>query len=323
MVRRLPERLRSLAVGVAVAALAACERGAPSRLEVRALPAEPAATASSSGGRYQLRNVGGRPLLLDGLVPACGCRVLGSLPGRLASGASTVVGLACRRPQAGVDAARELRIRSSDPASPESVVPLAVPPRALAGPEPSALYLGYVAVGESVTQDVVLPAPVAVESLPPPSDGSLALEPMPARADGRPGVRVRFTPRNAAVVRAELRLGPDAIVPVTGVGHRAVAAFPAEIALPEPPRDGVLPPVTLMLLADAPLRATAIDYPPGIAGELREVVPGRQFRLRLRARDLTALPRGAAIRLRGDTANEPLLTIPIVRSSDGARRPGS
>jgi hypothetical protein len=166
---------------------------------------------------------------------------------------------------------------------------------------------------------------VAAESLTQPAEAGLTIEPMPVRADGALGVRVRFAPRVAGVVRADLDLGPaGGMLPVTAIGYESVLAFPAEVRLSSATGAAGLPVITLVGLGAEPLAITEVDYPPGLAGELRTVIPGQQFRLALRGR-LHADAAGfgvAAIRLRRDAGGAPLLTIPVVRApADGAALP--
>jgi hypothetical protein len=297
----------------------ACGRSDPPRLTLSPLLASGTASASSSvvDACFQLRNVGGRVLALDGVVSACGCVATSHLPETLAPGASSRLDVRCRLPRTiGDVVVRELRLRSSDPSNPETAIRVTLA-GAREGPDPSALYFGYVPVGESVTRDVVLPMAVAAGSLTPPTEAGLTIEPMPVHADGAHGVRVRFAPRVVGVVRADIDLGPvGGVLPVIAVGYGRVLAFPAEVRLPSA---AGLPAITLVGLGDEPLAITQVDYPPGLAGELRTVIPGQQFRLALRGRLLAdaAGVGSAAIRLRGDAAGEPLLTIPVTRAPSG------
>jgi hypothetical protein len=314
-----PREIEKLIVLMALAI--ACGRSDPPRLTVSPLPASGKASVDA---RYQLRNVGGQALALDGVVPACGCAATSQLPETLAPGASSRLDVRCRSPRTVGDVVRELRLRSSDPSNPEIAISVTLA-GARDGPDPATLYFGYVPVGESLTRDVVLPMAVAAESLTPPAEAGLTIEPMPLRADGAHGVRVRFAPRVAGVVRADLDLGPaGGVLPVTAVGYGSVLAFPAEVRLSSAAGAAGLPAITIMGLGAEPLAITQVDYPPGLAGELRTVIPGQQFRLALRGRlhaDATGFS-GAAIRLRRDAGGDPLLTIPVVSApASGAALP--
>ena len=305
-----------LAVAVVLVALAiACGRSDPPRLEVTPLPAN--GTTNSGDLRYQLRNVGGRTLALDGLASTCGCAAITQLPETLAPGAASVLAVQCRPVRAVGEVVRELRLRSSDPSNPETVLRI-TQPGGDAGPDPAALYFGYVAVGESAVRDVVLPVAVSAASVMLPAQSELRVEPMPARADGAHGVRVVFTPRLAGVVRATVDLGPaGGVLPVIAIGYAGVLAFPAEVRLT---RSAGPPNITLIGLGDEPLAITDIDYPPGLAGELRTVVPGRQFRLVLRGRGTAGAAGEAAIRLRRE-GGDPILIIPVVGTEIGDLAP--
>jgi hypothetical protein len=282
----------------------ACARSDPPNLKTSLLPG-----ARPTEIRYQLRNVGGRPLALDGVAPICGCAAVTPLPEVLASGASTMLDVRCRAPR-GDAATRELRIRTSDPGATETVLPITLPGAGV-GPEPAALYLGYVRVGESVVRDVVLPAPIPVASLVAPVETGLAIEPMPARGDAPYGVRVRLTPSAPGVLRATIDLGPAGPLPVVAVVHAGILAFPAEVRAPR--RSGGVPPITLVGLGDEPLAIARVDYPPGLGGELRTVSPGRQYRLVLRGRGSGA-PGPISLR---NAAGAPLLVIPVVGADAG------
>lgn len=297
----------------------ACGRSDPPRLKVSPLAESGRAGVRSDvvDARYQLRNVGGRVLALDGVAPACGCVATARLPESLAPGASSMLDVSCRQPRTVGDVVRELHLRSSDPSSPETVlrVTLAgVGP----GPDPAALYFGYVPVGESISRDVVLPVALLVDHVAAPTPAALSLEAMPVRADGGHGVRVRFTPRVAGVVRATIDLGSaGGALPVIGVGYEGVLALPAEVRLSSANGAG-LPAITVMGLGDEPLAITHIDYPSGLVGELRTVIPGRQFRLILRGRGRADADGAATIRLWRDAAGDPILTIPVVDILAGA-----
>jgi hypothetical protein len=306
---------RSAELRVALAVLAAlavaCGRSDPPRLKVTAMPG--GAQQGAVDVRFQLRNVGGRELVFDGLAPACGCAAVSRLPETLASGASTMLDVRCR---VGREAIRELHLSSSDPGSPDTVLRVTLPGNG-ASVDPAALYFGYVPVGESVVRDVTVPAAATLEGLAPPDRPELAIEALAPRADGTRGARVRFTPRVPGVVRAAIDLGSAAgVLPVVGVGYDGVVAYPAEVALPPAAGSTVLPAVTLIATGSQPLAIAHVDYPPGLAGELRAVVPGRQFRLLLRGGVDAAGP--AAIRLHGAAGGEPILTIPVVGLASGA-----
>lgn len=348
--RRGPIRL--LAALLAGACAGACETGAPPRLEVTGgVTGAPLSGTSAPGegasprvalragelatARYEIRNSGGRALVLHGLTLDCGCRLASALPDALSPGESAAITALCRAPLAAGDAIRELRLLSSDPAQPETRLRLAMSV-AGAGAEPPALYFGYVPVGGAAVRELTLPAsgrdrpggngrrvesgaaggasagpsspaPVAV-------DPAISVEPRPLRADGARLYRVRFAPRSAGPLRTVLDLGPDAgTVPVSGVGFRRVLAFPAEVMLPSVLTAGGPPAVALKSVSDVPLEITRIELPPGLAGELHVVRPGHEFRLSLRARVPDGVAAGA-IRLHTSAFDEPLITIPVLRA---------
>ncbi len=310
-------------VTVLVVLATACGRSEPARLEVSATTSDGGASARSTNGsaqpsmpadavrvRYRLRNAGGRPLGIDAIAPACGCRPDSRLPESLGPGAAATLDVACRAPSDAGETIRELRLRTSDPISPVTTLRVALQ-RPAPGPAPAALYFGYVRIGESMVRDVVLPAAVNAESLVSPRP-ELAAEVLPVRADGTHAVRVRFTPRAAGIVRTTLALGAAGALPVTAVGWDHVMAFPPEVALPEASGASSLPAVTLIGVDAAPLAIGRVDYPPGISGELRAVTPGRELRLVLRGRGAPGATGAGAIRLYGASGGEPVLTIPVV-----------
>jgi len=186
----------------------ACGRSDPPRLGVTPLPAN--GTTNSGDLRYQLRNVGGRTLALDGLASTCGCAAIMQLPETLAPGAASVLAVQCGLCAPSGRSSASCGCASSDPSNPETVLRI-TQPGGDAGPDPAALYFGYVAVGESAVRDVVLPVAVSAASVTLPAQSELRVEPMPARADGAHGVRVVFTPGVAGVVRATVDLGPAAV----------------------------------------------------------------------------------------------------------------
>ncbi len=314
--------MRRVELVVLLVALAgACGRSDPPRLKVTALPPDTQASTRPTGAdaRFQLRNIGGLPLALDGVVSACGCAATSRLPEALASGASAVLGVRCRAPL-GVPAVRELRLRSSDPGNPET--PLRVTLAGVgAGPDPATLYFGYVALGAEEAREVVVPVatPAAVSAL---AHAEFTIDTLPPRADGANRVRVRFTPRVPGITRATLDLGASGgPLPVTGVGYDRVMAFPAELRIPRATGAAGLPSIALVAAAGGRLALGRIDYPPGISGELRTVIPGKQARLVLRGRGGADVAPGAAIRIHADATGEPLLTIPVVGSGDPTAPP--
>jgi len=292
-----------LAIAAMLAVAAACTRSEPARLEVRALTT--VAEADAIAARFQLKNVGGQLLTLDGIVPACGCMPASPLTDALAPGATQALDVRCTVPRDAGAVVRELHLRSSDPSSPETALPVTLQGRST-GPEPAALFFGYVAVDASETRDVVLPPGTAV---PPPARTDLTVEPLPARPDGAHGIRVRFTPRAPGVVRTSVSLGPNAgALPITAIAYDRILAFPSELRVPRPTGAPGLPSITLVGRGPAPLAIANVDYPSGLSGELRPIVPGQQYRLVLRGRP--AITADAAIRIRGARGEE-LLAIPV------------
>ncbi len=308
---------RVLVAAIAVIAIA-CGRSDPAHLEVSALPADaaPSARPDVVRVRYQLRNVGGRPLGIDGIAPACGCRPDSRLPESLAPGAATMLDVECRAPGSAGETIRELRLRTTDPLHPETTLRVALQ-RPSPGPAPAALYFGYVQVGESAARDVALPIAVAAERLVSPRP-EVAVEALPARSDGTHLVRIRFSPRAPGIVRAALQLGAVGALPIIAVGYDQVMAFPAEVALPETSGASGVPAVTLVGVDDHPLAVARVEYPPGISGEVRAITPGRQLRLVLRGRRTSEAASPGAIRLYGASGSDPILTIPVVGAAPGA-----
>lgn len=307
---RRVEHAAALAILAALAA--GCGGNETPRLKATALPAS-APLAGATDLRVQLRNIGGRTLALDGVGRICDCTATNDLPAVLAPGASAMLDLRCRAPRSATAVTREIVLRTSDPHEPATVLSAPLPGIG-PGAVPAAVYLGYVTVGGTAMRDVVLPSAVAIESLPRPTDGALTLEPMPSRADGARGVRVRFAPTRAGVVRASLDLGPGVgPLPVVAVGYDVVIATPPEVRIPTA-GNGALPAITVVVTGDAPLTIGRVEYPDGIQGELRTVVPGKQARLVIRARASAA--RNGAIRILGADGATPILTIPVRAAGD-------
>jgi hypothetical protein len=295
-------------VAALLAVVAACTRSEPARLEVRALTKSNGADDVTA--RFQLKNVGGQPLTLDGVVPACGCVPASPLADALAPGVTQALDVRCTAPRSAGTVVRELRLRSSDPSHPETGIPVTLEGGGV-GPEPAALYFGYVAVGASETRDVVLPAGTTV---PPPARPDLTVEPLPARQDGAHGVRVRFSPRAPGIVRAGVPLGANGgTLPIAAVAYDRVIAFPSELRVPRPSGAAGLPSIALVGRGPTPLAIADVDYPSGLTGELRTIVPGQQYRLVLKGRP--TITTDAAIRVRGARGEE-LLAIPV---EDAAR----
>jgi hypothetical protein len=266
--------------------------------------------------RWELRNGGGRPLVLHGVVPDCGCRLGESLSDALERGESAALVVLCRAPHGGGEAVREMRLLSSDPERPETPLRVAITVAAPAA-EPPALHLGYVPVGGSAERELVVEAEGAA---PGSCHPAVSVEPRPgSRSDGRRAFRVRFAPRESGVLRTALDLGAEAgAVPVSGVGFKTVAAYPAEVRAPD------LAPVVVKALGEAAVELVRVEYPPGIAGEARTVVPGRQFRLALRldprrAAGTRGVPAGEdrAIRIHTTDPDEPVLVVPVLGPGAG------
>lgn len=301
-----------LAAGWLAAAVAGCARGESARLAVTALPTETVAGAVRAA--FELRNGGGRPLFFDRVLPACGCDAWSRLPAELVPGGATRLDVECRPARVAGDDVREIRLRTSDPRSPETLL------RVVLGRVPASLapvYLGYVAVGTTFVRDVALPSTVG--EIAPGRGGELAVEAQPPAADGTPVVRVRFTPRAPGVVRTAVDLGPAGRLPLTAVAYEGVMAFPPEVRVPRPTGSIGLPTITLVAAGARPLAIARVEYPPGMTGELRALVPGRQYRLVLRARGPMATT-DAVIRVVAEGAADPVLVIPLVDAiADGAR----
>jgi hypothetical protein len=290
----------------------ACGTASPPRLAVTALPAAPAVDdprSVSSGGsgaavlvRYELANGGGRPLVLHGVVLDCGCTLASVLPDALAPGERATIALHCRAANAGGAVTRTSRLITSDPATPEAplrVAFAAAPPVA----EPGALYFGYVPVGAAAVREI------ASTTAPSAGDPALTVEARPPRADGRAAYRIRFAPTAAGPFRGVLRIGA-ATMPVSGVGYAGVLAFPAELELPNPATAGAPPAVTLTNVRAEPLAIAGLELPPGLAGEVVPISPGREFRLVLRVH--APLPAGAGvIRVHTGDVAAPILEIPV------------
>jgi hypothetical protein len=302
-------RRRLLAVAVA-AASAACGSGEPARLAVRDLPAETSGVTTRA--TFELRNDGGRPLVLDRVVPACGCGPVSRLPAELRPGVAAQLEIECVGSSVAGDDVRELALRTSDPRSPETLLRVRLG-RAAHGLAP--VYLGYVAVGETLVRDVAVPSLAA--DVAPRSSGDVDVETASGAPDAARAVRVRFRPRTAGVVRATVDLGAAGLLTVTAVGYDGVMAFPAEVRSPRPSGAAGLPPVTLVAAGASPFTVGHVEYPPGMSGEIRPVVPGRQYRLALALRG--ALAGGAAIRVHGERPEDPVLVIPVVDAADRDR----
>lgn len=307
-----PRAWTRLVLALAGASVTACGAGDPPRVVVTRVPAVDAQPADVEQARFDVANAGDHELLLDRAIPACGCRILAPLPAALQSGATAALIVRCR-PLGAAHASRALHLWSSDPASPDTTVRVEVDDGPAA--EPAALYFGYVAVGTEATREVVLPAGAAPGS-PPPADAAFTFAPLAPRPDGRAALRVRFAPRHAGPAMKALDLGPAVQrLLATGVGHGSVLAFPAAVQL-RSTGSGAVPVVTIKAVGDAPIEAPRVEYPENLAGELRTVTPGRQFRLALRARGPVSA--GAAIRIHTGPADAPVLVVPVDAPGPGA-----
>lgn len=304
-----------LLVLAALAACTACGSGDPPRLAVGDLPAE--THGAWTRAAFELRNEGGRTLTLDRVVPSCGCGAVSRLPVELVPKAAARLDVACIRTGVAGDDVRELALRTSDPRSPDTLlrVRLGRSVRALAP-----VYLGYVAVGETLVRDVVVP--LLAGDVPTRSAGDVEVAAVPPSADGSRAVRVRFRPQRAGVVRTTIDLGPAGLLPITAIAWDRMMAFPAEVRTPRATGATGLPPLTLVAAGATPFAIARVEYPPGIDGEVRPVVPGRQYRLVLTVRG-PAPSADAAIRVHGVGADDPVLVIPVVDASRAATDPPS
>lgn len=298
-------RRRAMAPALVLAFVAACTSGEAPRLTVTPLASETRDGAVRAA--FELRNDGGRPLILDRVVPACGCGAVSRLPPDLAPRAHTRLDVECRGPRLAGEDVHELTLRTSDPRRPETPLRVELGP---APADPAPIYLGYVTVGATLVRDVPVPGASPARAAAS-GGGEVAAEPLPPAADGTRLVRLRFMPRTPGVVRTAIDLGPAGMLPVTAVAWDRVLAFPAEVRVPRATGGAGLPAVILVAAGEAPLAIARVDYPPGVAGELRTVVPGRQYRLSLYGRG--PMPAGdAAIRVVAAGAADPVLVIPLV-----------
>jgi hypothetical protein len=324
-------------LSAALALLTACGGGAPPRLELTgtgggerggetapAVAAPNVVRAALAGGEvatitYELRNSGGRALLLHGVTTDCGCDLVAPPPDAIAPRARTRLAVACRAPLGSGRAWRTTRLFSNDPRRPELSLLVEL---ATTGSEaqPPGLYFGYVAVGRSAVQRLALPIPAGrtggrAEPPPVPRAGDPAVTVEPGVDEGGRRVHlVRFTPRAPGPFHAALDLGPGApAVPLSGVGFGDVVVVPAELTLPPASDSAVSATVVLTNLGDAPLVVTGIDFPTGLSGELQTTVPGRELHLVVRARGGRG-PIDAPIRLRTGSPDEPALIVPVKRA---------
>jgi hypothetical protein len=263
-----------------------------------------------------VRNAGGRDLLFHGVAVACGCTLGSSLPDALAPGEAASLAVQCRAPRTAGDAAREILVRSSDPARPEEH--LRIPMKVAGGTsaDPPALYFGYVAVGRSATRELVV-APgggagsTASGVVPVPGDPAVTVEPRPPRADGQHVYLIRFAPRTPGPIRTMVTLAAGDEVPVIGVGFQGLIAFPTEV-MPGVTSSGA---AVIMLTAggEEPLEITGVELPPDVPGDLVSLTAGREWRLAVRSH----MPRAGAgppIRIHTSSAAQPTLDIPVRRA---------
>lgn len=300
-------------VALLVAASAACGSGEPPRLVVRDVGSETRDTRTRA--TFELRNEGGHPLAVDRVVPSCACGPVSRLPEELLPGSTARLDVECAGARLGGDDARELAIRTSDPRSPETLLRVRLGRAADALP---ATYLGYVAVGETLVRDVTL-APASADVVPRRS-GDVEIEPVPPRADGTRAVRVRFRPSTPGVLRTVVDLGAAGRLPIAAVAYDGLLAVPPEVRLPRPSGASALPIVSLVAAGAEPFAIARIEYPPGLGGELRAIVPGRQYRLVLAARGPLSAD-GAMIRVHGARDDDPVVAIPVVDATRGAGPP--
>ncbi len=304
-------RSRRPRILAALLVVTSCGYGAPARVGIgevttAAAPDDPGARVA----RVEIRNDGGGELLLHGVRLGCGCRVVSPLPDALAGGERATLAVRCRNDATAATRLHEIFMLSSDPDRSEIVIPLVLPHDATPGPEPGALYFGYVAVGSSMVRDVVLPpdGPGTVTSLPESMDPALTMERRPSRADGRRVLGVRFTPRTSGPFRAAVHLGgTSGTLQVSGVGYRGLIALPAEITLPTETSGGGLPAIAIKSVGAAPVAITSVETPAGLTGEL-QTSSEREARLILRAR---AAHSAGAILVHTTSPDEPVLTIPV------------
>ena len=299
----------------ALGASAACASGDPPRLGVGDLP--PETHGAWTRAAFELRNEGGRTLTLDRVVPSCGCGAVSRLPTELAPKSTARLDVACIRTGAVGDDVRELALRTSDPRSPDTLLRIRLG-RSTRAYTP--VYLGYVAVGETLVRDVVVP--LLAGDVPTRSAGDVEVAAVPPSADASRAVRVRFRPQRAGVVRTTVDLGSAGLLSITAVAWDGMMAFPAEVRTPRTTGATALPTLTLVAAGAAPFAIARVEYPPGIDGEVRPVVPGRQYRLVLTARG-PAPGADAVIRVHGAGADGPVLVIPVVDASRSAADPPS
>ena len=97
-----------------------------------------------------------------------------------------------------------------------------------------------------------------------------------------------------------------------------ILRIPAEVRLPA--AGSALPAITVVGVGPAPLAITGADFPVGVLGELRTILPGRQLRLVLR-RPPGAPIDGGIIHRRGADGTTSVLAIPVL--APGADRHAS
>jgi hypothetical protein len=302
-------------IALALSLAAACASGGLPRLEVGEQAAPERSGADVVTARFRLHNAGSGDLIVHAVVPDCACRTGFAGGEAVGPGRDAELAAACRL-LPGTAAERHIRVRSNDPAHPETVLEVAMP-SSPAATEPAALFFGQVPVGQSAAREIVVRAGGATD-VPTVSGESLTVVRGGERPDGTPTHRVTFAPTKAGIVRGSLvtRAGA-APVPIVGVGVGRVAAFPAEVHWPSAVAEGV-PTVMLKNLGEAPLAIAGVDLPSGLGADVRPVEAGRQYRLVLRRAGGAPVAETGAIRVRTDSPDEPVLVIPVVRERDPA-----
>ena len=245
------------------------------------------------------------------------------LPEALAPGASTICSTCTAGRRAATRSTRELRVRSSDPGDAETVLPVDAPrkrtparirPRSTSATCASASRRRGTSCCRRRSRSRV--SWRRRRSGPRPRADAGARRCAVRRARALHAERARRAPRRRSTSD---RGGP---LPVVAVVHaRCPRVSRRDRAAGVDRRGGVLP-ITLVGLGDAPLAIARRRLSAGSGGELRTVVPGRQFRLVLRGRGARSrpAPRSAC----GAMQARRSLAIPVVGAAHGGapRRDG-
>jgi uncharacterized protein DUF1573 len=322
------------ALMAATAMLSACDRSVPSSVPTRA-PKIAFGETTYDFGRvdrgaqvthaFAFRNTGGLDLTIDNVRTSCECTAAAAPARVIAAGEDGTIEVIFDTTHDGGHKARTVTVYSNDPAQPVTILTLQGSIAADVTAEPRQLYLGHVARGQTVANEVrLVPDEHAVVTLAGVDAGGRVIEAtLDDAAPGASGRRLRVAVKSDAplgrfqesvIVRSTSRLHPTLSIPIAGVVDGDVVISPRTLSF-GPIMPGRAASLTLAVRnqGKTPVHVTVADLVPPLGRvQISAVRDGQEYRLSVALND--PLPTGrlqGTLQIHTDHPDQSLITVPF------------